>query len=88
MPLLEEVDEGAEESSSGGAESLKAEHRRRRASKARKKKRTEEVREGGRERGTEARNKRWNIRYGGLQDSACCSNPSVLRGVLMAALPW
>eukprot|EP00903_Cladosiphon_okamuranus_P012207 g11449.t1 len=41
MPLLEEVDEGAEEPSSGGAESLKAEHRRRRASKARKKKRAE-----------------------------------------------
>lgn len=45
MPLLEEVDEGSEETSPGGAESLKAEHRRRRASKARKKKRAE-VRQG------------------------------------------
>lgn len=39
MPLLEEVEEGAEESSPGDAETLKANHRRKRASKARKKKR-------------------------------------------------
>lgn len=38
MPLLEEVDEGAEGPSLGDAESLKANHRRKRASKARKKK--------------------------------------------------
>lgn len=44
MPLLEEVDGGAEGSSTGDAETLKANHRRKRASRARKKKR-EDVRD-------------------------------------------